>query len=72
MSESVREAGSQGFTLLAVSSGGGHWEELMLLRPAFAGLDITDVRNFIFELRQRIQKAGISEYCPDPIDIRQV
>jgi UDP-N-acetylglucosamine:LPS N-acetylglucosamine transferase len=25
---------SADFTLLAVSSGGGHWEELMLLRPA--------------------------------------
>jgi UDP-N-acetylglucosamine:LPS N-acetylglucosamine transferase len=24
---------------LAVSSGGGHWEELMLLRPAFASFD---------------------------------
>lgn len=23
------------FTVLAVASGGGHWEELMLLRPAF-------------------------------------
>ncbi len=26
---------SQQFTVLAVASGGGHWEELMLLRPAF-------------------------------------
>lgn len=27
------------FTILAVSSGGGHWEELMLLRPAFANVN---------------------------------
>jgi UDP-N-acetylglucosamine:LPS N-acetylglucosamine transferase len=27
------------FTILAVSSGGGHWEELMLLRPAFADVN---------------------------------
>lgn len=27
------------FTILAVSSGGGHWEELMLLRPAFGDIN---------------------------------
>jgi len=30
---------SADFILLAVSSGGGHWEELMLLRPALAPFD---------------------------------
>jgi len=27
--------------LLAISSGGGHWDELVLLRDAFAGFDVT-------------------------------
>jgi UDP-N-acetylglucosamine:LPS N-acetylglucosamine transferase len=36
---SGRVPGKHGFILLAVSSGGGHWEELMLLRQAFIGLD---------------------------------
>lgn len=29
------ETERQPFTVMAVASGGGHWEELMLLRPAF-------------------------------------
>lgn len=29
--------------LLVVASGGGHWEQLMLLRPAFADADVTYV-----------------------------
>jgi hypothetical protein len=28
-------------TVLAVSSGGGHWVQLLRLRPAFAGCDVT-------------------------------
>jgi UDP-N-acetylglucosamine:LPS N-acetylglucosamine transferase len=39
MSKRVPGKRSRSFTVLAVSSGGGHWEELMLLRPAFDGLD---------------------------------
>lgn len=39
MSKRVPVQRSGGFTVLAVSSGGGHWEELMLLRPAFAGVE---------------------------------
>jgi len=31
---------------MAVASGGGHWDELMLLRPAFAHCDITYVTTF--------------------------
>ncbi|WBO20854.1 glycosyltransferase family protein [Sphingomonas abietis] len=31
---------SRDFTVLAVSSGGGHWEELLLLRPAFSGFNL--------------------------------
>lgn len=27
--------------LLAIASGGGHWQQLMLMRPAFAGLEVT-------------------------------
>ncbi|MEL6533628.1 MAG: UDP-N-acetylglucosamine--LPS N-acetylglucosamine transferase [Pseudomonadota bacterium] len=27
--------------LLAVASGGGHWQQLMLMRPAFTGLEVT-------------------------------
>lgn len=27
-------------TILAVASGGGHWQQLMALRPAFAGCDV--------------------------------
>jgi acetyltransferase-like isoleucine patch superfamily enzyme len=40
--------------------------------PDFAGLNIIDVRNFIFGLRQMVERAEVSEYKPDPIDIRQV
>ncbi len=29
--------------LLAVASGGGHWDELLILRPAFAGFDVVYV-----------------------------
>lgn len=39
MSGRVPEERSTRYTLLAVSSGGGHWEELMLLRPALAPFD---------------------------------
>jgi UDP-N-acetylglucosamine:LPS N-acetylglucosamine transferase len=39
MSERVPERRSAEFNVLAVSSGGGHWEELMLLRPALASFD---------------------------------
>lgn len=41
MSGRLRGKRERGFTLLAVSSGGGHWEELMLLRPAFVGYEPT-------------------------------
>jgi UDP-N-acetylglucosamine:LPS N-acetylglucosamine transferase len=34
-----RDKKSREFTVMAVSSGGGHWEELMLLRPGFAGFN---------------------------------
>lgn len=27
--------------LLAIASGGGHWQQLMLMRPAFDGLEVT-------------------------------
>ncbi len=27
--------------LLAIASGGGHWQQLMLMRPAFEGLEVT-------------------------------
>ncbi len=27
--------------VLAISSGGGHWVQLLRLRPAFAGCDVT-------------------------------
>lgn len=27
--------------VLAIASGGGHWQQLMLMRPAFEGLDVT-------------------------------
>lgn len=32
--------------LLAIASGGGHWIELLRLRPAFAGWDVTYVSMF--------------------------
>lgn len=31
---------------MAVASGGGHWDELMLLRPAFDGCDVSFVTTF--------------------------
>lgn len=53
---------SKDFVVLAVSSGGGHWEELMLLRPALAEVDpvyaTTDV-----ELAQR---ETINRFFPLP------
>jgi len=35
----VRARRDREFIVLAVSSGGGHWEELMLLRPALVGIN---------------------------------
>jgi hypothetical protein len=32
--------------VMAVASGGGHWDELMLLRPAFTGCEVTYVTTF--------------------------
>ncbi|GGY96626.1 hypothetical protein GCM10011614_09360 [Novosphingobium colocasiae] len=32
--------------VMAVASGGGHWDELMLLHPAYAGCDVTYVTTF--------------------------
>ncbi len=32
--------GAEGKRVLAIASGGGHWQQLMLLRPAFEGCDV--------------------------------
>ena len=44
--------------ILAVASGGGHWKQLMLLKPAFDGYDIT----YITTIDGLPQQAGLSNY----------
>lgn len=51
------------FTVLAVSSGGGHWEELMLLRPALTGIDqVFATTNAELATRDHIDRF---EFLPD-------
>jgi Oligosaccharide biosynthesis protein Alg14 like. len=42
--------------ILAVSSSGGHWEQLMLLRPAFDGADVT----YVTTIEGLLEKSGVS------------
>lgn len=36
----MRRSGGKGIKILAVASGGGHWDELMLLRPGFENFEV--------------------------------
>lgn len=44
--------------LLAVSSSGGHWEQLMLLREAFSSCDVT----YVNTLHGLAEKSGVSPF----------
>ena len=51
---------SQSIRLLAVASAGGHWEELMLLRPAFEGFDVHYATTLEgFAERERLTKVHV-------------
>ena len=43
--------------VLAIASGGGHWVQLMRLRPAFAGQDVTWVSR---------DQASVADVAPAP------
>jgi len=45
--------------ILAIASGGGHWEQLMLLRPAFADTDV----KYITTLAGLPTRCGITNYA---------
>lgn len=44
--------------IVAIASGGGHWEQLMLMRPAFASADVL----YLTTLDGLPQRAGIAQY----------
>ncbi len=56
MSKRVCAKRTHDFTVLAVSSGGGHWEELMLLRPAFGDNQIFATSNVELAQRDGLQR----------------
>ena len=51
--------------ILAVSSGGGHWVELMRLRPAFEGHDVAFVTEIPLTATGKMQKLKLREQFKD-------
>ena len=43
--------------ILAIASGGGHWQELLLLSPAFAGNDVL----YVTTLKGLAEQSGVSK-----------
>jgi len=44
--------------IIAIASGGGHWEQMMLLRPAFVGAEV----KYITTLAGLPKRSGITDY----------
>jgi hypothetical protein len=56
--EGAHEAGLT-MKILAIASGGGHWEQLMLMRPAFEGASVM----YVTTLVGLPERAGISDFA---------